>query len=148
MQGIMIRTHQAAKRAWLMIALAGIGFSFLKPVWGGHPETKRGIGFRPDPVEMQTALAQADLYDDAIDGIVGPKTREAIREFQRLNELTADGVCGFRTWEKLKSYLPQEESLLEAPDPETPPPDIDPSTIVLPPEPELSARDLKRKLVP
>ena len=35
---------------------------------------------------------------------MGPMTREAVKEFQRVNGLTDDGVVGKRTWGKLKAY--------------------------------------------
>lgn len=37
----------------------------------------------------------------AEDGIFGPATEEAVRTFQRIFNLTPDGIVGFRTWYKL-----------------------------------------------
>lgn len=39
-----------------------------------------------------------------IDGIFGPLTEEAVIEFQKNNGLTADGIVGPKTWEKLGFY--------------------------------------------
>lgn len=36
------------------------------------------------------------------DGIFGPLTEEAVKEFQASNGLTADGIVGNKTWEKLE----------------------------------------------
>lgn len=58
-----------------------------------------------DSKDIQKALTEAGYYKGSIDGIVGKKTREAITKFQEANALKADGVCGPKTWEKLKAYL-------------------------------------------
>ena len=62
-------------------------------------------GFELPSVNIQKALKKAGYYNGAIDGKVGPGTRDAISAFQKDNGLTADGVCGRGTWAKLKSYL-------------------------------------------
>lgn len=62
-------------------------------------------GFEIPSVNIQKALKKAGYYNGAIDGKVGPGTRDAIASFQKDNGLTADGVCGRATWAKLKSYL-------------------------------------------
>lgn len=58
-----------------------------------------------NPTEIQKALAEAGFYKGSVDGVVGSKTKEAIRKFQEANNLKVDGVCGPKTWEKLKAYL-------------------------------------------
>jgi N-acetylmuramoyl-L-alanine amidase len=35
------------------------------------------------------------------DGIYGPKTEAAIKKFQQQNGLTADGIVGAMSWQKL-----------------------------------------------
>jgi len=62
-------------------------------------------GFEIPSVNVQKALKKAGYYNGAIDGKVGPGTRDAIAAFQKDNGLKADGVCGRGTWAKLKSYL-------------------------------------------
>ena len=62
-------------------------------------------GFEIPSVNIQKALKKAGYYQGAIDGKVGPGTRDAIRAFQQDNGLGADGVCGSKTWSKLKVYL-------------------------------------------
>ncbi|OGW85278.1 MAG: hypothetical protein A3C35_04935 [Omnitrophica bacterium RIFCSPHIGHO2_02_FULL_46_11] len=58
-----------------------------------------------DPKEIQEALTEAGFYHGAIDGVIGSKTKAAIRSFQTKQGLVVDGVCGPKTWEKLKAYL-------------------------------------------
>ncbi|OQA58167.1 MAG: Localization factor PodJL [Candidatus Omnitrophica bacterium ADurb.Bin277] len=62
-------------------------------------------GFELPAVNIQKALKKAGYYSGALDGKVGPATRDAIKAFQRDNGLTADGICGRQTWSKLKVYL-------------------------------------------
>ncbi len=72
--------------------------------------TSSELATLPSSQEIQQALKNANLYQGEIDGNIGPKTTQAIKEFQTRNNLNADGKVGSKTWEKLKVYLkPQEE---------------------------------------
>ena len=62
-------------------------------------------GFEIPAVDIQRALKGAGYYAGDVNGKIGPDSREAIRNFQRDNGLSADGVCGRQTWSKLKTYL-------------------------------------------
>ena len=53
----------------------------------------------------QMHLKELDLYNGPIDGLQGRNTTTAVRGFQRLNGLTADGVVGGRTREAFESAL-------------------------------------------
>jgi predicted RNase H-like nuclease (RuvC/YqgF family) len=55
--------------------------------------------------QIQTALKNAGFYTGTVDGKLGPKTKEAISEFQKANNLKVDGKVGRQTWSKLKSFL-------------------------------------------
>ncbi len=55
--------------------------------------------------QIQQALKNAGYYDGNIDGKIGPKSKEAIREFQRDMGLKVDGVAGAQTKQKLLKYL-------------------------------------------
>ncbi len=69
---------------------------------------KRVIGevkSRPNAKQIQIALANAGYNPGAIDGHTGKQTRDAIRAFQRANNLAADGKVGKQTWALLKEYL-------------------------------------------
>jgi len=61
----------------------------------------------PDEMSIQKALKNLGLYQGELDGKVGPKTREAVREFQKQNNLVADGKVGSKTWSLLKKGLEQ-----------------------------------------
>lgn len=51
---------------------------------------------------VQRALSDAGYDPGPIDGRIGKKTKAAIKEFQRRNNLKADGIVGERTWSLLK----------------------------------------------
>ncbi|MCK9594462.1 MAG: peptidoglycan-binding domain-containing protein [Candidatus Omnitrophica bacterium] len=59
----------------------------------------------PNAGHIQTALKNAKFYNGDVDGKIGPRTKDAIREFQRANQLNADGVVGSETWAILGKYL-------------------------------------------
>ncbi|MEI8349252.1 MAG: peptidoglycan-binding domain-containing protein [Candidatus Omnitrophota bacterium] len=59
------------------------------------------------PIRIQTALKNAGFYNEAVDGKLGRKTKEAIKAFQKENSLKADGVVGKQTWSKLQKFLGQ-----------------------------------------
>ncbi len=51
--------------------------------------------------DVQKALSRAGFDPGPIDGRVGRKTKAAIKDFQRRNNLKADGIVGERTWARL-----------------------------------------------
>ena len=59
---------------------------------------------KPSTREIQKALKNAGFYQGSVDGKMGPVTRDAVKEFQRVHGLTDDGVIGRKTWAKLKAY--------------------------------------------
>ncbi len=54
---------------------------------------------------IQEALAICGCYPGSYDGVMGPKTRSAIKEFQTACGLKDDGVCGPMTKEHLATHL-------------------------------------------
>jgi len=58
-----------------------------------------------DEKMIQQALKNLGLYSGEVDGSIGPKTKEAIKEFQSKNSLAADGKVGPKTWAALKNAL-------------------------------------------
>ncbi|HZH15666.1 MAG TPA: peptidoglycan-binding protein [Archangium sp.] len=68
---------------------------------GGSGPTLRE-GARGEPVRaLQNRLNQLGFNVGAADGSFGPKTEAAVKAFQRAHGLTADGVVGPKTWNKL-----------------------------------------------
>lgn len=61
--------------------------------------------YKPTGIEIQTALKQAGFYAGNIDNKIGPKTKQAIEDFQKANGLKVDGKVGTKTWEALSKYL-------------------------------------------
>ena len=57
--------------------------------------------FKPTTAEIQTALKAAGFYAGEVDGKIGPKTKKAIEDFQKANNLKVDGKVGPKTWEAL-----------------------------------------------
>ncbi len=54
-----------------------------------------------DTKEVQTVLKKWGYYKGSVDGINGPKTKEAVKRFQRKYGLTADGIVGPLTASKM-----------------------------------------------
>lgn len=62
-------------------------------------------GSRGDEVrELQQVLAEGGFYTGAIDGIFGPQTEAAVREFQQYHQITVDGIVGSETWGKFNEF--------------------------------------------
>ncbi len=55
--------------------------------------------------DIQQALNNAGFYQGPIDDKMGPLTRAAIKDFQRVHGLNDDGVVGKQTWAKLRPYV-------------------------------------------
>jgi peptidoglycan hydrolase-like protein with peptidoglycan-binding domain len=60
---------------------------------------------RPNAKQIQIALSNAGYDPGPVDGKMGRQTRQAIKAFQRANNLTVDGRAGKKTWALLKKYL-------------------------------------------
>ena len=60
---------------------------------------------KPTNLQIQTALKNAGYYQGAIDGKLGKNSRQAIKDFQKANNLRVDGKVGKVTWAALKAYL-------------------------------------------
>lgn len=65
-----------------------------------YPTLKMGSK-GPDVKRLQETLNKKG-YALKVDGDFGPSTQAAVKNFQRVNQLTDDGIVGPKTWEKLK----------------------------------------------
>lgn len=76
----------------LVFAIPGCDYARADPTsvlhWGSSGDTVS---------EVQRRLKQWGYYDGAVDGVYGTGTSAAVKEFQRKNGLTADGVVGDST---------------------------------------------------
>jgi len=61
--------------------------------------------FRPTAKEIQAALKNAGFDPGSMDGKIGARTRQAIKDFQKSKGLVPDGVVGPKTWTSLGKYL-------------------------------------------
>lgn len=59
----------------------------------------------PNVMLLQSALKKLGFFNSEIDGIFGPKTKNAVINFQKSNSLQADGIVGPNTWNALRPYL-------------------------------------------
>lgn len=58
-------------------------------------------GSRGQIVRYLQAKLYSKLYPISVDGIFGPNTESVVKEFQQANGLSADGIVGPKTWQKI-----------------------------------------------
>lgn len=58
--------------------------------------------------DIQTALKNAGYDPGKIDGRMGKQTRDAVKAFQKANNLTVNGKVNKKTWALLSEYLNQK----------------------------------------
>jgi len=80
-----------------------LNFQFGKS-WGSRSVHQK-MWALPQRKQIQKALKKAGYNPGPADGKIGKRTESAIRRFQKAKGLTADGVVGPKTWQKLKAYL-------------------------------------------
>lgn len=68
---------------------------------GGYPVLRQGSRGNYVLI-LQDSLNTLGFTDSDLDGIFGPRTREAVTAYQRSKGLTADGVVGCGTWTALQ----------------------------------------------
>ena len=61
--------------------------------------------YRPNIKQIQIALKNAGYNPGPIDGHKGKQTKEAVKAFQKANNLKESGKVDKQTWDLLKEYL-------------------------------------------
>jgi len=67
--------------------------------------SRQTVTGQPTVKQIQTALKNAGFDPGSTDGQMGRKTLQAVRDFQKANDLSVDGKVGKRTWAVLSLYL-------------------------------------------
>ena len=66
-------------------------------------DTNLKYGTKNDGVKKLQTLLNQNGYNLAVDGSFGSKTLDAVKDFQKNNGLSVDGIVGTNTWGKLNS---------------------------------------------
>lgn len=104
-------------------ATADIGSTLLNPVSSGRTSSATSylkVGSKGDRVtEVQKRLGELGYYQGECDGQFGQGTEAAVIRFQDLNGLSADGIVGDSTYQKLFSAnaIPCTAAVTETPAP-------------------------------
>jgi len=88
--------HRVHHRTFVFIDTLGFPVFYPYPYWyypyDYYSYNDYGHGDVRLVIEVQRRLARAGYYHGAIDGIVGPETRRAIRAYERDHKMPAYGV--------------------------------------------------------
>lgn len=77
-----------------------------------EPILKRGSK-GPEVRELQEALVELDFKPGEVDGVFGVYTESAVKAFQKWTKLSADGIVGPDTWEKIDDADKSDPTLRE-----------------------------------
>ena len=91
------RFRRFNNRTFVFFDTFGFPFFYPYPYYGYYPYgyygyNDYGYGNTNTVVEVQRRLARAGYYHGAIDGIMGPQTRRAIRAYERDHNMPAYGL--------------------------------------------------------
>lgn len=97
-------------------------------IYGEGTSTGRELGDRllkkgmtgADVVELQTLLTQLNYLNDKIDGDFGTKTEEAVKKFQKAEQLEVDGEYGEKSHKALMEAIGDDEPDVEEEESSTP----------------------------
>ncbi len=84
------------KLLFSLLLLFAVNIALILVIQNAHAAYQ--VGSRgPTVVTLQKKLIRWGYLDGEADGIYGPRTRDAVRYFQKTNGLTPDGVAGSQT---------------------------------------------------
>ena len=91
------RFRRFNNRTFIFVDTFGFPFFYPYPYYGYYPYdyygyNGSGYGYGNTVVEVQRRLARAGYYHGAIDGVMGPQTRRAIRAYERDHNQRAYGM--------------------------------------------------------
>ena len=107
LQGEVSRLDQALRDSGIALKTAqdqGAPAGAFTGLSGNGPVYRTPSGFELPAMSIQRALKNAGYYQGAVDGKIGSGTKTALKNFQRDQGLTADGVCGRQTWARLEGF--------------------------------------------
>ena len=98
-----------SKRVWTRVVFSflatgtlGLGLSLTSLGFAASPdEEKPAVSHRHDITKVQESLRDKGYYHAQVDGVVGPQTREAIRQYQKSENLPVTGRLDGETAGKL-----------------------------------------------
>lgn len=86
-----------------------LGVQYIARELNNYPIVRNGS--RGNLVRLLQYLLNYYGANISVDGVFGGGTERAVKEFQRANNLSADGIVGRNTWNKLLNFNPSSEVL-------------------------------------
>lgn len=75
-------------------------------------KTIRYGDYGEEVIVLQSHLKELNFYNfDVLNGLFDKETEKAVKEFQKANSLTVDGIVGPKTWAKIEKKPAEEKKL-------------------------------------
>jgi cell wall-associated NlpC family hydrolase len=104
MRGIKLFTILLVVFIGVMFSSQGIS-TFAKTTKASSTTVKENAMSKVKTKALQTGLKSLGYFKYKVDGVFGPKTKNAVKKFQKSNKLIADGVVGPKTMHKINQKL-------------------------------------------
>ncbi|MGD0922747.1 MAG: peptidoglycan-binding domain-containing protein, partial [Terriglobia bacterium] len=101
-----------SKTVWTRVVFAFLatgmlGLSLTSLAFAASPdEEKPAVSHRQDITKVQETLRDKGYYHAQVDGVIGPQTREAIRQYQKSENLPVVGKGGKELGHEMKQGKP------------------------------------------